>query len=843
MQSSALLPISNLASPSHAQVPACFADYHSRTRGFDEMVDAQGCLRPHWVDLGTRLSQWTAADFEGRKQSMQRLLRDHGVTYNMFDDAAGTSRPWSLDVIPLLIPAAEWSFVSRGVAQRSRLLNLILEDFYGPQNLLACGLLPPALLFANPGFLRLGNVVPGTVFAPMIGFDLIRGMDGAWRVLADRTQVPAGIGYSLENRIISSDVLSGEFAALGVQRLAGFFEMEREAIRALSPLKRQTASVVMLTPGPMDPTYFEHAFKARYLGFPLVESADLTVRDRQVFLKTLEGLRRVDVILRRMEDVRCDPLEQRNRGNLGVPGLTEAWREGNVVLVNGMGSGVLESQALHAFMPRICEHLLGEPLLLQGVPTLWCGQPHDLARVLDAPDQWVLKRAFPEGNRRTLFTGTLDAAARAALLDEVRSDPHQWVAQEILTLSTAPTWMNGKLEPRSIVWRTFSAQSDGVQSVMPGGLSRVSHHAQEQVIAMQTGAISKDTWVLADGPVDTFSLLQDRGAVLRPARPPGGVPSRAADHLYWLGRYAERLEQTARVLRMIFRRFIGEGSELQTRELALCRDWISGLTLLPAELMKLETTEALLADLRELLSNPKREGSIPGLINLLRFNAAAARDRLSDDTWRLFNRLERDSNLPPGPLVITNALGVLDTLILDLAAFSGMQLENTTRGHGWRFLEIGRRMERSLAMLEYVKEAARIAVHDEAILMPLLEVADSTMTYRRLHFSRPSLLPVLDLLMLNETNPRSLNFQLLSLARQTSQLPQDASSTHAGKEKNLADLLLSKLSSLNLSSFSITEEHTGETIGRLCTDLSDDIETLSNHITEHYFSHAARRPA
>jgi uncharacterized alpha-E superfamily protein len=359
---------------------------------------------------------------------------------------------------------------------------------------------------------------------------------------------------------------------------------------------------------------------------------------------------------------------------------------------------------------------------------------------------------------------------------------------------------------------------------------------------MQSVGISKDTWVLADGPVNAFSLFQDRSVVLRPARPPGGVPSRVADHLFWLGRYAERLEQSVRILRVLLKRYTGEGSDMETRELPMCREWISHLTLAPARLMQLEGSTAVLAELKELLTRTNREGSIPRLLGLLRYNAAAARDRLSDDTWRLLNRLEQDTRIPDGPLVVSTTMGVLDTLVLNLAAFAGMQLENMTRGHGWRFLEIGRRVERTLAMLEFCGEAARLAEKDDAILTPLLEVADSTMTYRRLHFSRPSLLPVMDLLLLNETNPRSVNYQLLSLARQSTQLPYVGNSQQAGIEKAASDSLLATLHSLNLQAFNTSgREETGEVIAQFCAELSKSVEKLSDLITEHFFSHSNRR--
>lgn len=814
--------------------------YRPEAGSYDEMLLPNGELRPHWKTFGSFLNQCSEDDFSSRSASIQRLLHDHGVTYNIYDDAQGSSRPWSLDTLPFIVAQEEFQQIQRGLDQRGRLLNAILLDLYGPQKLLRDGLIPPALIHANPGFLRpvVGINPTGGRFVFTMGCDLVRASDGQWRVLADRAQSPSGHGYALENRIILANVYAEEFNTSKVRRLAAYFEMKRDMLRSIAPKHRSgDAGILMLTPGPYNETYFEHAFQARYLGFPLVEGADLTVRERHVHLKTLEGLRRVDVLVRQVHDVFCDPLELNSDSMLGAAGLLEAWRSGSIAMANGLGTGLIETPALHPFMPGLCRHLLGEPLLIPCVPTWWCGQKRELDLVLSSPDRWVIKPAFVRGARDPIFLADLDTEQKARLLDTIRATPHEWVAQEVLNLSTTPTWTGKAIEPRSLVWRAFSiAQGDGFVA-MPGGLSRVSPEPRRWLVTMRSGGISKDTWVVGDGAVDTYyeSRKKQQPVVIRPARPPSGVPSRAADHLYWLGRYAERLEATVRVLRSVMQRIAGERTNTQSRELQGCIALMVQMGIVPPDVTSIHD------HLQALLLDPKRHGSIPDLLSRLRYNASAARDRLSDDTWRLFNRIERDIRLPAGPFVISTAQGVLDTLILDLAAFSGMQQENMTRGHGWRFLEIGKRVERAYIVLGLVKTATEHSALDDTLLNPLLEICDSTMTYRRLHFARPSLVPVLDLLLLNDINPRSVLHQSRILATQIKQLP-SAPGKDAGDSSRLQiDALQSELSALNLAALAKAGDEIFGHVPALCANLTQGLEKLSDLITEHFFSHSSRK--
>jgi uncharacterized circularly permuted ATP-grasp superfamily protein len=820
---------------------------------WDEVLDPRGEVRPAWREFAAATAQVSAADWGRRREEMARLLRDHGATYNVYSDARGAARPWQLDALPLLIARDEFEQVSAGLRQRARLLNAILDDVYGPQRLLHDGWLPPSIVLGNPGYLREACGAGGR--APrlaMLATDLARGPDGRWRVLADRAQAPSGKGYALENRTVLSRVWPGIFRDCGVRPLAEFFDIQREALRGWSPSQRGAPLVVLLTPGPFNETYFEHAFKARHLGFPLVEGADLTVRDRWVYLKTLEGLRRVDVIVRRVDDVFCDPLELRSDAWLGVAGLAEAWRAGHVALVNGLGSGVVETAALFPFLPGLCRRLLGEELLLPQVKTWWLGQRAEREAVLADGDRWVIKNAFVSQRNDPVFLAEADEAKKRDVLARVAAAPDFFVAQEPLSLSTAPTWHDGRLEARRLVWRSYVCATPDGHCVFPGGLTRVSRDVAGSNVTMQYGGLSKDTWVLGDVP-EAGPAPRALPVVVRPARPAAGVPSRLADHLFWLGRYAERLEHVVRMVRAGLRRLAGEETGQQAAELEVVLHLLWHTRKLPrrrkepartpgeerAEELE-EQAKPPLDRLRPLLADPAVPDAVPALAQRLRFNASAARDRLSDDMWRLINRLESLA-APADPDTVTPAalLDQLDTLILSLAALAGMEAENMTRGHGWRFLELGRRVERAVNVLELCRETARAHADLPAFLPPLLELCDSAMTYRRLYVAAPQLLPVMDLLIADETNPRSASFQLHWMARQSAQLPREVTSAGSAQEKEAADHLLSGLSSFSLQALAAVDPATAaHRVATVCHTLVHGLEGYSELVTAHYFNHA-----
>jgi uncharacterized alpha-E superfamily protein len=672
--------------------------------------------------------------------------------------------------------------------------------------------------------------------------DLARRPDGAWCVLADRTQAPSGAGYALENRIILSRVLPDEFRDCGVARLAGFFAGLRDGLRAAAKPSDSTPLVVLLTPGPYNETYFEHSYLARYLGFPLVEGGDLTVRHRTVYLKTLEGLRPVDVILRRVDDTFCDPLELRPDSYLGVAGLVDAARAGNVVIANALGAGLIESPAIPQFLPRLSREWLGEDLLLPGAATWWAGTRQGMEAALNAPGRIVWKRTFG-GAADPVFGEEMDRVDRERFIARVKSRPADHVAQERIELSTTPVWTGERWEPRPLVLRAYVA-SDGAggYTVMPGGLTRFSPGRETPVVSSQRGGGSKDTWVLSSGPVDPVTLLRPRGQVVRLEWAPADVPSRVADDLFWLGRYSERLEHHVRLLRATFHRMGGETTHHGHAELAgLVQVWVS-LGLLPdrfgREVSSAEFTEAFVA----LVASPQRPGSVREIIGRLRHITSSVRDRLSNDTWRIFQRLQGDGVPGTGRLSLTEIPGLLNTLIVDLAAFSGMELENMTRGHAWRFLDVGRRLERSLNLISLVRAVIRAGRPSQPVLVPLLEVADSVMTYRRRYFEQVQLATTLDLLLADDTNPRALAFQLEMLVHHVELLPKDRSASDLPAEARSLTEITNALAAADLVVLADRAESGDiEELDNLLIRLWNGIAGISEHLTQRYFNHAVVR--
>ena len=424
--------------------------YSSGINAYDEMQDAQGQIRQHWAPLMRALDELGIAEVELRHKEALKLLRENGVTYNVYGDPNGNSRPWQLDPIPFIIAPDEWQTIETGLIQRATLLNKILADCYGAQDLIRSRWLSPALVFGQPDFLRPchGIKIPGDTFLHFYAADLSCSPDGRWWVVSDRTQIPTGAGYALANRLVTSRILPEPFRENQVHRLAGFFLAAQNALSQLAPRQADKARVVMLTPGPHNETYFEQAYLARYLGYMLVEGQDLTVRDNHVWLKTLSGLERVDVILRRVDDDFCDPLELINNSILGVPGLVEAVRAGTVVIANALGSGLVQSPAFMSFLPGLCRHLLNEPLKLPSVATWWCGQKIAREHVLKNLDRLVVKPAF-----RTHLK--IAEAERGELKRRIEFDPDLFVAQERVELSTAPSWDKNSLAAQPVSLRVF----------------------------------------------------------------------------------------------------------------------------------------------------------------------------------------------------------------------------------------------------------------------------------------------------------------------------------------------------------------------------------------------------
>ncbi|HET19294.1 MAG TPA: hypothetical protein ENO16_01620, partial [Chromatiales bacterium] len=532
--------------------------YATELGAYDESQAGAGQLRPHWHSLMQDLEEVGAESLEEFRQEAQRLFRENGVTYTVYEDPQGTARPWTIDPVPLLIDPDEWDSIEAGLVQRSRLFDLILKDIYGEQTLIRDGLLPLELVYAHAGFLRpcVGIRPPGKHSLVLSAINLARGPDGRMWVIDDRTQAPSGAGYALENRTVIKRVMPELFQKYPVQLLSRYFHGLRAGLASLAPHNQDDPLVVVLTPGPFNETYFEQAYLAAYLGYPLVQGDDLTVRDNRVWLKSIEGLRQVDVILRRLDDSFCDPLELRSGSRLGVAGLVQAARQGHVAIANPIGASVLENPALLAFLPGIARHLLGEKLRLPSVATWWCGQPRERQFVLQNLAKLVIKPIHRSFGQHALFGGSLSAGQLDELRARIEAKPHLYVGQEQVSFSTAPSLVDGRIAPRHTIIRTFLVATDDGYVAMPGGLTRSAPQEGALAVSNRLGGVSKDTWVLARTPQPYVSLWkQPRANQLIP--PLGGpLPSRAADNLFWTGRYLERTELAARLMRTTLRKLL-----------------------------------------------------------------------------------------------------------------------------------------------------------------------------------------------------------------------------------------------------------------------------------------------
>lgn len=821
--------------------------YRPPVASYDEMLLPGLQVRPAWSQLASRLNEFGATGVSQRSEQARRLLRENGVTYNVYGASQDLDRPWELDPLPVLLPISEWTPLAEGLKQRATLLNLMLSDLYGPQELLKAGVLPPNVLFEHPGFLLpCVSSAPPKTFLHWYATQLARDASGNWTVLGDRSQGPSGAGYAVENRIIVSRTLPQDFQSLNVVRLASFFISLRNTLASLSRKQQENPRIVLLSPGPASSRYFEDVYLARYLGYSLVEGGDLTARADGVYLKTLGGLLPVDVILRRIADSDCDPLELNPGSNCGIPGLVQAVRNGQVVVANALGSGILEAPIFQALLSSVCRHYYGKDLQLPSLPTWWCGNPEHLRMVESRIHELIIRPAFRHRKVQTYAGWKLTREELAQLLVKMRARPSQFVAQEPILGSTAPVWTGADLQPWHITLRTFAVATDKGYQVMPGGLSRAAPRAEMLTESMAAGQRSKDVWILADGPVDTPTLLRHKGTALELKRTGNDLPSRAADHLFWLGRLMERTESLVRHVRSIVARMTSELQPAGLAELRLLMRALDSSDDSPASMLHYDEPKTW-GELREavwvFLFKPRRTGGLIETMMAANRTASVVRDRISVDGWRIVNQLElrppTTTESSGGSADLGDALMPLNKLLTLLSAFSGICTESMTRGPGWRFLDIGRRIERALQGIQLIRG---LLVDAKTDLLPrleaMLEIADSSMTYRYRYLTTLQLAPVLDLVLIDETNPRAVGFQLAALAEHVKYLSRDRTEFARGPEKRLILAAQASLRLVDVEAFcSVNGLEDRAQLDDFLKRLTNDLSLLSDSITHTYLTH------
>ena len=740
----------------------------------------------------------------------------------------------------MLISQEEWKFLSAAVSQRARAMNLMLSDIYGPRRLLQTGDLPPEIVLANPAFIRAAHELRPAdgIYLHLYAVDLARSPDGRWWVIGDRTDTPSGAGYALENRIVMNRVHPELVRTCQIQRLARFFQQMRDGLLARASVTDREPRVVIYTPGPYHSTYFEQAYLARYLGFNLVEGRDLTVRDQGVFLKTLSGLIPVDVILRRVDSDFCDPLELRGESLLGVPGLLQSARSGNVVVANTIGSGVIETPALLSFLPQLCRRLLGEELMLPPLATWWCGQADALASVMGQLDRLVVKQAYSSGNAPAILPGQVP---RDEMIARLKRSPHLYVGQEYVALSTAPTWQDQRLEPYHLIVRLYAAAvGPDEYIVMPGGLTRTGNSSDSILLSAQTGGISKDTWILSDTPPDPTTLLPTHTRSSQLSRAGFVLPSRLADDLYWLGRYVERIDFGCRLSRCLLQRMNNETDFGQPTELLHLIGLLEAHGRLPENWAARSS-----AELQDLLVAVVVEEGFPngivGDVAKVHRIAMGVRDRLSVDAWRILTEL--GNTLVPTPTVGHDLDGALlpaiSQVLEKLSAFGGQAADGMTRDAGWMFLDIGRRLER-------VTDLADLLLHsvvdpnpgESTRLLAVLEIANSAMTYQSRYVFGPDVARVLDLLLSDETNPRSITFQLATLYRHVRALRVGQPPRSVEPEVNLVMNTYSEVRLLDVDAVALPGRRgRRDKLASRLEQITRSMKELSSLLTRTYLTH------
>ena len=756
---------------------ALLGSYQPLVGVHDELMDASGHIRPQWENL---LDEWTnyGPDELARRLALaNRHLSDAGVSYRVraesaLDDMLSGERSWPMSHLPLPIAEDEWRTIEAGVIQRASLLEAVLRDLYGPARLVAEGALPAAAVAGSPDFLRplVGAAVPGGQHLQLYACDLGRGPEGNWWVLGDRTQAPSGAGYALENRLAMARAFPDLYRSMNVERLASFFQGFRAGI--VSGAKRADPRICLLTPGPLSETYFEQAYLARYLGFLLVEGNDLVMRNDMVHVRTIAGLKRADVIWRRIDGDFADPLELNVASRLGVAGMLQAIRAENVVVANGPGSGVVESRALMSFLPTLCQTILGDDLRLPNVATWWCGQPRERATVLDRLGEMAIASAFRadlrgSSNGEPLLVSELDAAARKDLVHAIEARGIDFVGQEVVKISTMPVLdARGSLQARPFALRVYATATPDGWRVMPGGFCRTSDRLDARAVTMREGARSADVWVLSQKPVEQITLLPPPDQI-QIRRVVGNLPSRVADNLFWLGRYLERAEGVLRLTRTLLGRMIETDIRMPGQQDAIKR--LSGLLVAWGAAPGARTP--LLRQAFTALHGADHYGSAAACIREVRRTASVTRERLSVDASRLIDdltrRLERDTEQLP-----TEGEGyeTADRALRALAAFAGLAEENMNRGAGWRFLEIGRRVERAVTTCRFARQFGEQNATPECLDV-LLDLIDSQITYRSRYLVGVAFHPVIDMVLFDEYNPRSVAFQIARIDAEVAALP------------------------------------------------------------------------
>ncbi len=841
--------------------PAIFSlleKYIPALSSYNELFNAGNTIRSDWQTFFSSLHQLGYNELQNRNTDILRLLKENGVAYNIYNDPSGQNRPWELDPIPQIITASEWDVVNAGLVQRAMLLDLLLKDIYGKQRLIRDGIIPQELVYMHPGFLRncVNIQLTGSHHLVLYAADMARGIDGKLWVISDRTQAPSGMGYALENRFAMSSALPELFNGLNVKRISPYFDSLQLALSGIAPHNIDNPRVVILTPGPENETYFEHSYLAAYLGLTLVQGNDLMVKDNYVWLKTIDGLEKVDVILRRLDDVYCDPLELKSDSLLGVPGLVQAVRKRNVAIANPLGSSVVENAGLVPFLPSIAKYFLDADLLLPSIATWWCGQPQEMQFVIDNIGSLVIRKIFRNvaGSSSTIDGGALSKAETAELIKKIKANPYLYAGQEKVNFSSAPSWLNDEIVAGHSLFRSFLVSHKDSFVAMPGGLTRTNTGDNSIIISNQRGGISKDTWILsADEEHEKPVMLQLNTDSVAKKMLKRSLPSHTAENLFWVGRYTERVIHNARLQRTVMQHILqsnknishDRGSDVILLQ-AFTRCTYSYPGFLDAD--HPDTLDEKFShpwpEFIDVLYNERRSGSLGQNISQLIHSVYSTRNFWSTDTWRVLRQMEDDWNKAKADKHTDHLkmIGTIDALNTSMFAFLGMNRESVRREQGWNIMDMGRKIEQSLFLItliqSFFQEKQEEQVQHE-LLESIMTASQSLITYRYTYRDHLQLPQALELLMLDVNYPKSLAYLVKKIKRYVTLLPGETREVPLGHTQRFiheADLMLKLADIIELSKH---DTQTGEysLLRQFLDKLYLLVAETSTLISKTYFKH------